>query len=962
MIYWIKEAIDLSDPKLVSPLLDGFVLGAPMSSHDGIRCCPAMKENSDDKYIVKIISIPASQVQLDALLLTGAYKDPAAAMDYFKELADGIVSEAELLQKLSQLEGFLPFEDWQVEPVGENRLGYEVYLLSHYRRSLDKFTRRNAVTHLAAVNLGLDLCAALAISRNAGYLYADLRPANIYISEDKEFRIGDLGFIPMASLKYASLPAKYISPYTPPEMHDPMATVNTTADIYAVGMVLYQIYNNGVLPFKDKAPSEELPTPLNADYEIAEIIMKAIAPDPDSRWKDPIEMGQALVAYMQRNVINDVPITPPLASVGVALNPESEAETKPEAEAAQEAVVPQDAAEEAAEEQSKSEDTETETEATEETVEETVEDPDNGDITATMVVPSVEENDADSSKPAEDDRKTMVIPAAKTEKPRFSFFEEDDDEEFDLDEDTEEETAEVDTAYNPRPKKKKNTGLLIMMAVLVLIAALCYGGYYLYRNVYQLNIDLLEVSGDKNEIYVTVDTDIDPTLLTVVCSDSYGNTKRMALSDGKAVFTGLNPDTMYQIQLEVSGYHELVGPKTSSYTTAAETKILNFTGITGNTDGTVVLSFNVEGPESEWILHYVTEGEEEKTLNFSGHMVNVSDLTVGKTYTFTLEPTTSLYIVTDTSIQFTASKLVLAEDLEITACSGGTLIAQWSAPEDVTVETWNVLCYGDGGYSSSTSISENSVVFEGIDPAQSYTVEVTAAGMTQPVRTSITANPITVGAMKVDDSNPEKLTFSWEYEGEAPEGGWLMMYRVDGSEYQSVVQCETNSAVVTPRIPGATYTVSILAAGSTTIFTKDHTYTCPKAEVFSGSGISADLLKANMLVTPKANWTYRDVDSEDYTTSFKLGEKLSILLRSPYDFWLDRDPIRILYVIRDSEGNVIPELTGQADDVWYDLWYNKHDYHYCPLDIPNCPTEAGTYTVSVYFNGCSVCDVTFTIS
>ena len=117
-----------------------------------------------------------------------------------------------------------------------------------------------------------------------------------------------------------------------------------------------------------------------------------------------------------------------------------------------------------------------------------------------------------------------------------------------------------------------------------------------------------------------------------------------------------------------------------------------------------------------------------------------------------------------------------------------------------------------------------------------------------------------------------------------------------------------------------------------------------------------------MLVTPKANWTYRDVDSEDYTTSFKLGEKLSILLRSPYDFWLDRDPIRILYVIRDSEGNVIPELTGQADDVWYDLWYNKHDYHYCPLDIPNCPTEAGTYTVSVYFNGCSVCDVTFTIS
>ena len=58
MIFEYKEAISLSDRKLVSPLLDGFAMGSPMSSHDGICCCPAMKENTDEKYIVKIISIP----------------------------------------------------------------------------------------------------------------------------------------------------------------------------------------------------------------------------------------------------------------------------------------------------------------------------------------------------------------------------------------------------------------------------------------------------------------------------------------------------------------------------------------------------------------------------------------------------------------------------------------------------------------------------------------------------------------------------------------------------------------------------------------------------------------------------------------------------------------------------------------------------------------------------------------
>ena len=166
----------MSEQKLVSPLLDGFVMGDPMSSHDGVCCCPAMKENSDDKYIVKIISVPASQKQLDALLLTGAYKDAAAAMEYFKELSDGVVKEAELLQQLAKLEGFLPYQNWQVVPMDDNKLGYQIYLVGSYKRSLEKFLRRNAMTHLGAVNLGLDLCAALAISRRAGYMYVDLKP------------------------------------------------------------------------------------------------------------------------------------------------------------------------------------------------------------------------------------------------------------------------------------------------------------------------------------------------------------------------------------------------------------------------------------------------------------------------------------------------------------------------------------------------------------------------------------------------------------------------------------------------------------------------------------------------------------------------------------------------------------------------------------------------------------------
>ena len=210
----------MSDPKLISPLLDGFAMGSPLGEHDGVRCCPAIRENSDKKYIVKIIAIPASQVQMDALLLAGAYRDPADAMDYFKRQGEDVMKEAELLKKLSALEGFLPYEAWQMEPITKHRLGYEVYLVSSYKRSLDKYVRRNPVTHLEAMNMGLDLCDALSVCRQAGALYVDLKPSNVFLSEKKEYRIGDLGFVSLDALSYTALPDKYRSPYSPPELSE----------------------------------------------------------------------------------------------------------------------------------------------------------------------------------------------------------------------------------------------------------------------------------------------------------------------------------------------------------------------------------------------------------------------------------------------------------------------------------------------------------------------------------------------------------------------------------------------------------------------------------------------------------------------------------------------------------------------------------------------------------------------
>jgi len=312
----------LSEPRYISPMLEGFTLGQSISEHSGVECYPAMQDNSEKRYIVKKISLPASQVQVEALLLTGVYRDAESVRSYYEDLADGVRKEIKTLNSLSEQRGFVPFDDFQIEPM-ENGIGYEVHILSRYRKTLQRYMKRNAMTHLSAVNLGIDLCAAMAVSRESGWVYVDLKPENIYLFGDQEYRIGDLGFIAMDSLKYASLPDRYRSVYTAPEVADAYSSLNATMDTYALGLVLYQVYNLGKLPFENEesrkewlermASGESMDPPVGADEEMAAIITKACAYDPADRWQTPAELGHALISYMQRNGAEDIPITAPAA-------------------------------------------------------------------------------------------------------------------------------------------------------------------------------------------------------------------------------------------------------------------------------------------------------------------------------------------------------------------------------------------------------------------------------------------------------------------------------------------------------------------------------------------------------------------------------------------------------------------------------------------------------------------------
>lgn len=1048
----------MSDPKLISPMLDNFEMGDPISNHHGVKCCPAMKKDSDQKYIVKVISIPASQTKLDALLLSGAYKDKESACVYFKELADDVKKEVGVLDNLSKLDGFLSYDASQIVPM-EDGSGYDVYLLSTYKRTLEQYLRRNAMTHLAAINLGLDLCAALTVCRHSGYLYVDLKPGNIYISSDRSYLIGDLGFINLESLKYVSLPEKYCSQYTAPEIVDVFSSLNTTVDVYAVGLILYQVYNDGLLPFKEETPpAETFPAPAYADYEMAEIILKACAPDPADRWQDPVQMGQALVAYMQRNGANDTPIVPVLESpvetihdtTAVTLDDKTITETVPTqddtAVTAIENSIPdlgdvsesnensskdiacvqqtELTAEDAnAIDNSVSLDEDAENSQTENPIQsnqsseneavETKEKESDGDdsvyleddfgnlafLADAFYDETTPENDsstieyhevsdevskilsyadeliahpapdpvvppepidvpipeplpaqAEEAEEAEDTEQADEQPAENVPKETILSEEVDSDSLADVAATVQAAVDEANQVEYIETPKKRNGWLkrwLIGLFIIFILAGFAFAGFYFYKNYYLQPISI-SLNGTESSLTVYVTAEIDESKLSVVCLDTYGNPLTQKVVNGKAEFDDLAPGSGYTIKVVVDGFHQLTGNTSTAYSTPVQTNVVQFDAITGTEDGSVVLAFTIDGPDSQqWKVRYITDGEEEKVTAFSGHMVTLNGLTVGKTYTFSLEPGNNIYIAGNSTIQYTANAIIRAENLSITSCSNNALTASWNAPEGTEVASWSVRCYNNVGFDQTVITNETSVVFNELDHTASYTVEVTAEGMSVNERAYVAENSITVSNFTMDSSDRNQLSLSWESNQVISSDGWILLYTVDGSETHEAVCLENNTALIAPAIPGADYAFTLLTANGDYVFDGTYAYSNEPAVNFEGYNVSSKYMEFNMCRTPDVDdWDRYDLEAEDYTTTFKIGEKASFLVRMRHEYNTAKDNIVTLFVIRDANDNIVSFAT--REQTWVSMWYRN----YCELDIPKLPDAAGNYKITIYFNGC----------
>lgn len=885
----------MSEITLNTTLMTNMEVMSCLSTKGGTSVYLVRSNKSDQFYVIKHISVPESQRQVDALIFTGAAKDPDAAQAYYQQVVSDYQTELEQMLALANSPNLDCFRSYEIKPKEEG-VGFDIYLMADYRNTLERYMAETPMTHATAVNLAMDLCSALAALREAGLIHRDVVPSNIYLDTNGHFMLGDLGIAKVEELKFCSMPDSMLSPYSAPELFDLIANVNETIDLYAVGLILFRIYNSNHAPFEDEKTSakaadrlritgKELPTPMFADYEMAEIIHKACAFKPEDRYQSPDEMRTALVDYMKRNQVGDTPITPPIVADETQISPEAHEE---EIEPVQFA----------------------DAEQMDEIFKENFS-PDNDMLNS--LIESVHK-DIEKDYPAQSE--------AKANDP---------------------EQMEQ-TLQKARSRKSRNKWLPTILCIVLVLGLAAAAVWFFFFKPELITIDSFQLEDQTvDSLTVSIETKEDPNKFEVVCSDAYGYESRQPYTGEPNTFTGLASGSQYTFSLEGIKNVTFAGTYSLTASTKSTTNLISFT-VNHQTVNELELSFIVDGDEpDEWTVSYGPTGGEAKTKVFSGHSVVLTGLEADTEYTVTLQDPMDIHLTGETTVTgHTLPSVSMGELNAVLSSSTATLTWTYTG---ATPESWNVTTTGTDGYANTQTVTDSQIVLEGLKAGETYSILITCDNMELAATTSFTPNALRIMDLKATVNETGGIDVSWSTEAEADDVQWLVVYSMKGSDaMDSVEQTGTTAVTLADTIPNSTYVIEIQEATGKQVGgdTTSVEVTIPAAENFQDYGFSK-AYASTWLRPTQEEWTINNLATR--RNSFAATETVAFACESLSSLKSSDDKVNILIVVRNADGVVVDHYSGE--EVWNDMW-TRNNY---VGELLRTPQDAGDYTLEIYFNG-----------
>ncbi len=883
----------MSEIKLNTVLMQNMEALSCLGKKSGAAVYLVRSNKTDQFYVLKHISVPETQKQVEALLFSGAAADQDAAQAYYQQLAEDYKAELEQMQGLSDSPNLDCFESYEIKPK-EDGVGYDIYLLGHYRSTLERYLAETPMTQAGVVNLAVDLCSALSDLRAAGLIHRDVTPSNIYLGSQGHFMLGDLGVASIEELKFCSMPEQMLSPYSAPELFELIANVNETIDLYAVGLILYRIYNGNHAPFEDEKTSakaadrmritgQELPAPMFADYEITAILQKACAFDPNDRFQTPEEMKQAFVDYMMRNLVGDDPLTPPIQIDSIQIDPE----------------------------------------ATEEEIE----------PVSFANAEEMDETFKENFTPDNEMLNSLIEAVHRTDDPNYELEVSLEDEDDALGENLPKRRRKLHTKWLP-------TVLVIALAVAIVGTAIWF--FFLKPDL--ITIDSMEITEQTiDSLTVQVETLEDPSSFELVCSDAYGYEARQPYTGAPVTFSGLAIGSPYTISLSGLRNVKFEGAYSITETTLASTNVISLS-VNRETVNAIDLSFVIDGKEpEEWTVSYAAPGEEPMTKIFSGHTVTITGLEPDTAYAITLLNPDDIHLSGMTTAEaHTLPSVSMGELNADLSSSTATISWTFTGPAPAS---WNVTTTGTEGYTDNQTVTDSVLILENLKAGETYSILITCDNMEQAAGTSFTPNALWVLDLKAEANENGGIDVSWSTEATDEDVQWRVAYWLKGNEDKFITDPTVETFVtLTGLIPGSTYTIELQEASAKAVGGEVTSIeiTTPAAEPFKDYGFTSAYI-STWKCPAKEDWTVNDLATP--STKFAATETVAFACESIAAIGTTEDPIEVLIVVRDSNGNVVDHYTGTEE--WNSMWVRKKYAGYL-LRTPQTP---GEYTLELYMNG-----------
>lgn len=253
----------------------------------------ARRENRTDVSALKIEPITLEDVM---------YMDDQKKKIYLDKKRQAAVNETNIMYKLRNCPNIVAYEDETIMEL-QNTEGFVLLIRMEYLTCLQTMVKEKRFTNTEAnvLKLAADIGNGLKDAHDRGIIHRDVKPANFFVTENNTFKLGDFN-ISKTSASARSFAGT--QGYIAPEIYKAKQSVDNSytaqADIYSLGICIYQLMNDYCFPFEDnclvdeaidrRMNGEPLPLPKNASPEFAAIILKACAYDPKDRYKTADEM------------------------------------------------------------------------------------------------------------------------------------------------------------------------------------------------------------------------------------------------------------------------------------------------------------------------------------------------------------------------------------------------------------------------------------------------------------------------------------------------------------------------------------------------------------------------------------------------------------------------------------------------------------------------------------------------